>query len=229
MSAVAEHASEVRARGLGPLGVCSAVAFLLVALAVGVLVGPVDLGVGAVLESAAARLGDSRRLDVALADRGGDPLGDPRPARRPRRARRRDARARRGDLPGRLPQPARRSVPARRRGGRRASARRSRSRTSRTACAARRDAARRRLRRRRGRGDAHVRRRPLGAPRARRRDADPRRRHGDGLLHRVADLRPAAERRDAAGGLLLDPREHPEHRLGGRRPRSSRTSPSRPS
>jgi iron complex transport system permease protein len=57
MSAVAEHASEVRARGLSPLGVCSAVAFLVFALAVGVLAGPVDLGVGAVLESTAARLG----------------------------------------------------------------------------------------------------------------------------------------------------------------------------
>jgi iron complex transport system permease protein len=57
MSAVAEHTSEVRARGLGLLVVCSAVAFLVVALTVGVLAGPVDLGVGAVLESAGARLG----------------------------------------------------------------------------------------------------------------------------------------------------------------------------
>ena len=57
MSAVAEHASEVRARGLSPLGACSAVAFLVFALVVGVLAGPVDLGVGAVLESTAARLG----------------------------------------------------------------------------------------------------------------------------------------------------------------------------
>ena len=54
---MAEQASEVRARGLGALGVCSAVAFLVIALVIGVLVGPVDLGVGAVLESAAARLG----------------------------------------------------------------------------------------------------------------------------------------------------------------------------
>ena len=38
------------------------------------------------------------------------------------------------------------------------------------------------------------------------------------LLHRLADLRPAAERGDAAAGLLVDPREHPEHRLVGRRP-----------
>ena len=34
----------------------------------------------------------------------------------------------------------------------------------------------------------------------------------------VADVRPAAELRDAAGGLLVDPREHPEHGLVGRRP-----------
>ncbi len=56
MAAAAEHVSTVRARGLTPLWACSAVAFLLVSLLVGVLVGPVDLGVGAVLESAAARL-----------------------------------------------------------------------------------------------------------------------------------------------------------------------------
>jgi iron complex transport system permease protein len=57
MSAVAEHASEVRARGLTPLVACSAVAFLVLSVAVGVLAGPVDLGAGAVLESAGARLG----------------------------------------------------------------------------------------------------------------------------------------------------------------------------
>ena len=56
MASVAEHAPEVRARGLSPLWACSAVAFLLVSLVVGVLVGPVDLGVGSVLESTAARL-----------------------------------------------------------------------------------------------------------------------------------------------------------------------------
>ncbi|HYI75942.1 MAG TPA: iron ABC transporter permease [Gaiellaceae bacterium] len=57
MSVVAEHATEVRARGLSLVWACSAVAFLLVALVVGVLVGPVDLGIGAVLESVGARLG----------------------------------------------------------------------------------------------------------------------------------------------------------------------------
>jgi iron complex transport system permease protein len=52
----AEHAPDVRARGLRPLWAWSAVAFLLVSFVVGVLAGPVDLGVGAVVESAAARL-----------------------------------------------------------------------------------------------------------------------------------------------------------------------------
>ena len=56
MSIAAEHAHNVRARGLKPLWACFAVAFLLVSLVVGVLAGPVDLGVGPVLESAAARL-----------------------------------------------------------------------------------------------------------------------------------------------------------------------------
>jgi iron complex transport system permease protein len=57
MSVVAEQASEVRARGLSPLVACSAAAFLVLSLVVGVLAGPVDLGVGAVLESAGDRLG----------------------------------------------------------------------------------------------------------------------------------------------------------------------------
>ncbi len=56
MSVAAEQpVPDVRARGLSPLWACSAVAFLLVSLVVGVLAGPVDLGVGAVLESTAAR------------------------------------------------------------------------------------------------------------------------------------------------------------------------------
>jgi iron complex transport system permease protein len=46
----------VRPRGLGPLWVAGAVALLGVALLVGVLVGPVDLGVGRVLGSIGARL-----------------------------------------------------------------------------------------------------------------------------------------------------------------------------
>ncbi|MBM2823225.1 MAG: Iron transporter permease [Thermoleophilia bacterium] len=56
MNVAAEHAPDVRARGLTPGWACSAVAFLLLSLAIGVLAGPIDLGFGAVLESAAARL-----------------------------------------------------------------------------------------------------------------------------------------------------------------------------
>jgi cobalamin transport system permease protein len=57
MASIAEHAAtDVRARGLSPLWACSAVAFLLASLVIGVLVGPIHLGVGEVLESAAARL-----------------------------------------------------------------------------------------------------------------------------------------------------------------------------
>ncbi len=56
MVAAAEHASDVRARGLSPLWASAAVAFLLFALVVGVLVGPIDLGIGGVLESTAAHL-----------------------------------------------------------------------------------------------------------------------------------------------------------------------------
>jgi len=52
----AEQASDVRARGLTPVWACSAVAFLLLSLVIGVLAGPVDLGMGAVLESTAAHL-----------------------------------------------------------------------------------------------------------------------------------------------------------------------------
>jgi iron complex transport system permease protein len=55
MTSVAEHAPEIEARGLRPLWACSAVAFLVAALVVGVVAGPVDLGAGAVLESAGAR------------------------------------------------------------------------------------------------------------------------------------------------------------------------------
>src|SRR5918996_5697574 len=56
MEATAAQATEVRARGLGPVGACAAVVFLLVAVAVGVLVGPIGLGIGPVLESTAAKL-----------------------------------------------------------------------------------------------------------------------------------------------------------------------------
>ena len=56
MTVAAERTHDVRARGLSPLWAGCAVAFLLCALVVGVLAGPVDLGVGAVLESVGARL-----------------------------------------------------------------------------------------------------------------------------------------------------------------------------
>jgi iron complex transport system permease protein len=56
VTTVAEHATQVRARGLSPLWACSAVAFLVVSLVIGVLAGPIHLGVGEVLESAGARL-----------------------------------------------------------------------------------------------------------------------------------------------------------------------------
>jgi iron complex transport system permease protein len=54
--AAAEQVPNVRARGLTPVWIGSAVAFLLGSLVVGVLAGPVHLGVGAVLESTAAKL-----------------------------------------------------------------------------------------------------------------------------------------------------------------------------
>jgi iron complex transport system permease protein len=56
MTVTVAPSADVRARGLTPLWAAGAVAFLLLALVVGVLAGPVDLGIGAVLESAAARL-----------------------------------------------------------------------------------------------------------------------------------------------------------------------------
>jgi iron complex transport system permease protein len=56
VTTLAEHAQDVKPRGLTPFWACSAAAFLVVALVVGVVAGPVDLGVGAILESAAARL-----------------------------------------------------------------------------------------------------------------------------------------------------------------------------
>jgi iron complex transport system permease protein len=52
----AQESAEVRARGLAPLWFCAAVAFLLVSVVVGVLVGPIDLGFAGIFESAAARM-----------------------------------------------------------------------------------------------------------------------------------------------------------------------------
>ncbi|MBA3374968.1 MAG: FecCD family ABC transporter permease [Gaiellaceae bacterium] len=61
MTATAAHDSisqdaAVRPRGLGVLWTCAAVAFLVCALVIGVLVGPIDLGLGRVLSSIGARL-----------------------------------------------------------------------------------------------------------------------------------------------------------------------------
>jgi iron complex transport system permease protein len=56
MTVATEQIANVRARGLTPVWACSSLAFLLVSLTIGVLAGPIDLGVGAVLESTAARL-----------------------------------------------------------------------------------------------------------------------------------------------------------------------------
>jgi iron complex transport system permease protein len=53
---VAAPAASVRPRGLAPLGVLAAVTFLVVALLIGVLVGPIDLGIGRILASVAAHL-----------------------------------------------------------------------------------------------------------------------------------------------------------------------------
>jgi cobalamin transport system permease protein len=50
------RAEPVRARGLRPLWVCVAVAFLLVSLVLGVVAGPVDIGVGEILSSLAVHL-----------------------------------------------------------------------------------------------------------------------------------------------------------------------------
>jgi len=56
VTVTAAPATAVRARGLTPLWAGGAVAFLLVSVVAGVVVGPIDLGVGAILESAAAKL-----------------------------------------------------------------------------------------------------------------------------------------------------------------------------
>jgi cobalamin transport system permease protein len=56
VSATAAPSTDVRARGLTPLWAGAAVAFLLLAIVAGVVAGPIDLGVGAILESAAAKL-----------------------------------------------------------------------------------------------------------------------------------------------------------------------------
>jgi iron complex transport system permease protein len=56
-AAASVHSRSVRARGLSPAWTVAAVAFLLLALAGGMLAGPVDLGVGAILQSLGDRFG----------------------------------------------------------------------------------------------------------------------------------------------------------------------------
>ena len=156
------------------------------------------------------------RVDAALPDGGGDPLEIrvPRGSRRPRRRDARPRGARRTRASFAIP---RRPVSARSRGRRGTRRRRSRSPTS-----------QRGVRGQRALPVAafvggavavmlRTRSRALGPARARRRDPRPRRRDRRGVLHRVADVRPAAERGDAAAGVLVDPRKHSEHGLVGRR------------
>jgi len=50
------RAELVRARGLTPLWVCVAVAFLLCSLVIGVIAGPVDIGVGGIVSTLAVHL-----------------------------------------------------------------------------------------------------------------------------------------------------------------------------
>jgi iron complex transport system permease protein len=56
VTVAAERVTQIRPRGVSPLWAVGSAAFLLCSIAIGVLAGPVDLGAGAVLESAAARL-----------------------------------------------------------------------------------------------------------------------------------------------------------------------------
>jgi iron complex transport system permease protein len=56
VSATAAPVPDVRARGLTPVWACAAVAFLVVSLVAGVVVGPIDLGVGRILASVGERL-----------------------------------------------------------------------------------------------------------------------------------------------------------------------------
>lgn len=56
MDAAAAPVPEVRARGLSPLWAGAAAAFLALALVVGILAGPIDLGLGRMLASAGAQL-----------------------------------------------------------------------------------------------------------------------------------------------------------------------------
>ena len=142
-------------------------------------------------------------------------------------ARRRDARARRRLLPGRLPQPARRPVPARRR-RRRGARRDDRDRLRAAAPSSSYDL----LPLAAFLGAARRRRARLRARRARRRAAGTRRRSSSPgvtvvrVPDRDPDVRPAAALPVAAGGLQLDPRAARHRGLARGRARRARTSSS---
>jgi iron complex transport system permease protein len=55
MESVAAHTPIARPRGLAPVWACAAAGFLVVSLCVGLLVGPIDLGIGDILRSLGAR------------------------------------------------------------------------------------------------------------------------------------------------------------------------------
>ena len=97
----------------------AAVGFVLAAVAAGMLVGAVPLEPLSVLGATARPAAADRRRRRAGRDRADDPVRAAAAARRPRARRGLDAGARRRRLPGRVPQPARRPVPARDRGRRR--------------------------------------------------------------------------------------------------------------
>ena len=80
MEAAAAPARAIRVRGVTPGWALAAIAFLLIAFAVGVVAGPVHIGVGDVLRSVGAKLG----IPGATSPLDGTPGGDPRDLRVPR-------------------------------------------------------------------------------------------------------------------------------------------------
>ncbi|MGL6279497.1 MAG: FecCD family ABC transporter permease [Gaiella sp.] len=68
MGAVAAPARAVRARGVTPAWAGAATAFLLLALAIGLVAGPVDIGLGDVLRSLAHRLGLASETPLGAAE-----------------------------------------------------------------------------------------------------------------------------------------------------------------
>ena len=225
MEAAAAPARAVRVRGVTPGWALAAVAFLILALVVGVVVGPVDLGVGDVLQSIAAKLGvpgvqtplsptaesilwDLRVPRVLLAALVGGMLALAGATYQ-------------GVFRNPLADPYLLGVAA----GAGLGATLAIAYLP-HACRAR-AAAACGLRRWRGGRRHRVRDRPCRRPRARLGDARPRGCHRGALLHRAPDVRPAAEHGHAAGGHVVDPRQPPEHGLGRCADRSRRTSSSR--